>query len=96
MKASNSVKESFGLGLAKGPHCNRVQTTAKCGNDKRHGSGISWALTEGRPQQWQKDKKTQRVGNGYAMHNGAAKNHHSDSNRGKISQSCSGNLRWRE
>ena len=42
------------------------------------------------------DEKTQRVVNGYVMHHGAAENHHSDRNRGKISQSCSGNLRWRE
>ena len=46
MKASDSMNESFRLGLAKGPHCNCGTPNRECGNDKRHGSGISWALAE--------------------------------------------------
>src|SRR6476660_2274014 len=78
VKASNSMNESFRLGLAKGPHCNSVHPTANA-------AMISATV----PQQRQNDEKTKRVVTRYVMYHGAAKNHHSDRNRGKISQSCS-------
>ena len=92
MKASDSMNELFRLGLAKGPHCIAVHQTTNA-------EMISATVAVSRGP-WRSDahsngrttRKTNASWSGCLLQQGTESNN-SDRYGGKISQSCSRNLR---